>query len=114
MPPAALPDHQGHSEGDCKCYDVFFDNLREKKGWEGIDHITQAHTYRAMRCQYFLRRPVGCREADQCGYCHVHSVDEKKELRWQKLPKPKGVDYLLNKPDFAKQVDDLEMIYEDT
>jgi len=31
-------------------------------------------------------RPLGCRKADKCDYCHVHEVDEKKEKRWQQFP----------------------------
>jgi hypothetical protein len=105
VPPAALPDHQRHSEGECKCYDVWFDNLRDLKGWEAMEHITQAHTYRARRCQFVLRTS-GCRKGDQCEYCHVHGVDEKQEKHWQKLPKREREEYWLNKPDFATQVDE--------
>ena len=74
-PPAALPYHQRHSGGECKCYDVWFDNLRDLKGWEAMEHIEKAHTYRARRCQFVLRTS-GCRKGDQCEYCHVHGVDE--------------------------------------
>jgi hypothetical protein len=105
VPPAALPDHQRHSEGECKCYDVWFDNLRDLKGWEAMEHIEKAHTYRARRCQFVLRTS-GCRKGDQCEYCHVHGVDEKQEKRLQKLPKREREEYWLNKPDFAKQVDE--------
>ena len=95
-PPARLAGWQWTNPEDpnCKCIDVFPDNLRQHPRWESaLQHVPVGTIYRANRCNLFARvggpgRRQGCYHGANCRFCHQHPVDPKnnvQDARWQNL-----------------------------